>query len=131
VQEAIPIQRRSVEQEPGRSDNRVGLGHLLWRLGRRLRDGGRSNEALQAYREALQVFEQAARDFPAELFLRQEQGFSRRQLGDVLNELGRGDEAEQQYREAIKLYAALAADVPQDAFYRQEEAYTTWMLAVM
>jgi tetratricopeptide (TPR) repeat protein len=91
----------------------------------------RRDQAEPILREAMKVFEQAACDFPADLFLRQEQAFSRRSLADLLNGLGRVDEAEREHRVAIAQYAALKAVAPQNSFYFREEAFSTWILGTM
>jgi hypothetical protein len=55
---------------------------------------GHRAEAETVLRDAVQAFEQAASDFPAEPFLRQELAFSRRRIGDLAAEAGQIDEAE-------------------------------------
>src|SRR5207253_1463311 len=85
-------------------------------------------------RENLLVFEQAIRDFPAELFLLQEHAFSLRHLGDLLSDQGQVkqvDEAVHCYRDAIETYVKLSATVPQNVVYPQEAGYSSWMLAMI
>ena len=107
------------------------MGHTQWKLGQLLRDLGRHEEAEQVYREALLVFEQATRDFPARTFYRQEQAYSHRFLAGLAKARGRVDDAERHYRKAIDLYAALAAEAPENVFYAREEAGTAATLARM
>jgi eukaryotic-like serine/threonine-protein kinase len=124
VREAMTIMRRAVEQDTQSSDKCVKLGHILWQLGHILEDSGRPAEAESVYGEALQVFENASKEFPAEPFFRQEQAFSHRLLAALVESAGRREESERHYRAALDLYAALAAADPQNAFYIGEYTQT-------
>ena len=54
-------------------------------------------------REALEVFQTAAAEFPKEMFLQQELAHSHRLLASVLGALSKLEEAERHYRKAIAL----------------------------
>jgi tetratricopeptide (TPR) repeat protein len=120
-----------VRENPKRVEHRVQLGHGQWQLGLLLSAANRSEEAEAVLGEALQVFEQAARDFPADRFLLQEQAFSHRHLGNIANASGRVDESERHYRASIDLYVALQIAAPANVLYSREAAYTTWMLGLI
>ncbi len=125
------LARESGRQQLKNSDYSLALGHGQWDIANMLRQKGRHQQAEQVLRDAVELFEKAAKEYPATSFMRQEQAFSLRLHGDVLEQLGRVAEAESDYRAAIALYAGLKAAKPTNPFYRQEEGYTTWMLAEM
>jgi serine/threonine protein kinase/tetratricopeptide (TPR) repeat protein len=131
LRETLRMMQQSAVPNPAHSGGLIKLGHLQWQLGQLLMGCHEYAEAGQLFFQALQVFERAAKSFPNEPFLRQEQAFSHRQHGDALEQLGRVSEAESDYRAAIGLYVGLEADVPTNPFFREEEGYTTWMLAEM
>ena len=70
--DAIAEFKRVMQEDPGNSDLPLGLGHSEWKLAEVQGKIGRSDSAEQVLREALEVFEKAARDFPTEPYLRQE-----------------------------------------------------------
>ena len=117
--------------DPKRADLAIRLGHSQWRLAEVLTKAGQCGRAEPLLREALQVFEQAARDFPTQPFHRQEQAYTRRQLGDALINLGRIDEAVSEARAAVALYAGLKAAAPTNLFYCRVEADMASRLAHM
>ena len=126
---AITICQQQLQEHPDQSEYPIRLGHNQWRLGDTLAGLGRREEAVEVFRESVQMFDKASQNLPAEDYLRQEAAFSRRRLADLLVEQGQVDEAVSLYRQAIDSYLALATGEPQSLFYRQEEAYSTWMLA--
>jgi serine/threonine protein kinase len=118
------------QQLEGRSYS-LASGHSQWDIANMLRQNGHNQQAEQVLLDTVELFEKAAREYPDELMMQQEQAFSRRLHGDVLEQLGRVADAVSEYRAAIALYAELKAEAPMNTFYSQEEGYTTWMLAKM
>jgi tetratricopeptide (TPR) repeat protein len=91
------------------------VGTIEYRLGRKA-------EAAAAFRQALQIREQLAADFPGVPSYRQDLAKSHNNLGNLLAGLGKRPEAEQQYLLALALQEKLAADFPAVPAYGQELA---------
>jgi hypothetical protein len=82
------MSRRAVQLDPRRSSNRADLGHLLWEAAKPLALSNQPGKAEQLLREALQVFEQAAHDFPDEPYLHQEEAYGSSLLAGMLERTG-------------------------------------------
>jgi len=89
------------------------LAAALISLGRWQRDLGQREAALQSTQEAVNIYEQLAKDRP-DAFL-PDLAMSRNNLGNMQGELGQREVALQSTQEAVEIYRRLAKDRP-DAF---------------
>ena len=128
-QAAVAAEKKAETESMKSQQVALNLGHIQWQLGDVLSTEGRREEAERILTEALQVFDQAAAEFPEVANFRQEQAFSHRKIGQLLESAGRIKETEGHYRIAIRVYAALAKDFPKNRLYIREEAFTTFILA--
>jgi tetratricopeptide (TPR) repeat protein len=83
---------------------------------------GKYAEAEAAYRRAIEIFAQLARDAQDSAKYNQSLAKTRCGLGSLLFDTGRPQEAEQEYRLALTLCQALAAQFPDDSQYQLDLA---------
>jgi tetratricopeptide (TPR) repeat protein len=123
VQKAIVLQDKALAVEPGNPQYRQFLGnHYLLLSGIALAQdnvGSAAKEAEEALREALQVFEKLAADFPTVPGYRKSLGASHFGLVILLHKTGRPKEVEDALRQALPIFEKLAADFPSVAEHRK------------
>jgi serine/threonine protein kinase/tetratricopeptide (TPR) repeat protein len=100
-------------------------------VGTLLSEAGRPKEAEEAYRDAVAIRKQLAKDFPNRTEFCQELARSHNNLGNVLYTTGRSKEAEEAYRAALALQKRLVARFPTDAEHRNGLAGTLVNLALV
>src|SRR5262245_21004372 len=81
---------------------------------------GRREEAVTAFRAALQAYEKLAADYPDATEYRRELANCHNGLGVELSDLGQKQEAEPHYREALAIRVQLSSDFPLAAEYRRD-----------
>jgi len=128
--EADDLQRQSVQRLLGQQkrlpddpDTRQQVGHFLWELAAAEARRGRPQEAEQAYRDALTVYEKLVADFPDVADHRWHLAGGWEALAGVLKQRGHVDEAEKAFRTAVAIWDKLVTDFPRVGDYR-------WHLAV-
>jgi tetratricopeptide (TPR) repeat protein len=102
--------------------SRVGL------LNQRL---GEYQDAETAYREALALDNDLAKDFPDQLDFRSDLAASYANLGNLLRDTGRPKDAEAAYRDALKLHQQLVAAAPDRPDLRQVRAKCQLNLGIL
>jgi tetratricopeptide (TPR) repeat protein len=105
-----------VLEEVGRAYKQ--LGGIYWRL-------GQYKQAEQASRNAIDIFEELAHDFPNVARYRLEIVLTQNELSDPLTSLGRHRESEQAIIQGLAIAEELVADFPEVAEYRAALAETT------
>jgi serine/threonine-protein kinase len=100
-------------------DSRLELAKIHINLGVLLRRTGHPQKAEQAYRDALELQQQLAADFPAIPAYRGDLAATHNNLGNLLLEMRRLTDAEKAYRDALAVYRQLADQFPTLAVYRQ------------
>jgi tetratricopeptide (TPR) repeat protein len=118
VPETLALWEKLVDPSSGEEDSRLQLGHKLWEIADRSSTAGHHDQAENALRGALVVFEKSAVDFPGNPFHRFEQGFTYWLLGGrLMNGLNRLAEAEGAFRQALAVYRRLAEEDPNNLEY--------------
>jgi tetratricopeptide (TPR) repeat protein len=106
-------------------ENRVELGHGLWRLSDLLTATKRTQDVERTLRMALSVFERLASDFPDDPFYRLEAAYTcLSRLGPFLaGQSGRRKDAEDVYRRGLDTHEKLVAGFPRrDPLYQRRLA---------
>jgi tetratricopeptide (TPR) repeat protein len=107
VREALGIHQRLHEGEhlKGRGYIDLYLARNFAALGRVLAAAGKADEAEKSYRQAVNLLECSAKEFPYSAYHRQDLVKSYLQLVSLLCEVGRPSEAAEPYRKALELDA--------------------------
>jgi serine/threonine protein kinase len=113
-QARVRLEQLSAEH-PGLAGCREELANVHNNRGNLLRDTGRLDEAVEAYRQAQKLFAELADPAPDD---REGLAGSRNNLGMVLHALGRLPEAEETYRHALDGFTALTREFPQVPRYQ-------------
>jgi eukaryotic-like serine/threonine-protein kinase len=108
----------------GRAQGYSRVGLLHHRL-------GEYQDAETAYREALALANQLAKDFPDQPDFRRDLAASYAGLGNLLRDTGRPKEAEGAYRDALNLHQQLAATAPDRPDFRQVRAKCQLNLGIL
>jgi eukaryotic-like serine/threonine-protein kinase len=98
-------------------DAQVRFAHILSNLGRR-------DEAVTAYRRALDAFARLAAEHPGMPDYRWQLASTHTSLGVVLDEQGQREQAATEYRQALGVQEKMAAEFPDVAVYRQGLAFS-------
>jgi tetratricopeptide (TPR) repeat protein/tRNA A-37 threonylcarbamoyl transferase component Bud32 len=114
-----PRYNERMMQAPGKDpEARRKIAQAQRRIGAIQEQLGRYAEAEEAYRRAIAVATDLAKQFPAELAYQQDLAAGFRGLGSVLKATGRLAEAEQTYRRAVDMQELLATTFPKIPDYR-------------
>jgi tetratricopeptide (TPR) repeat protein len=108
----------------GRAQGYARVGLLHQRL-------GEYQDAETAYREAVALCDQLAKDFPDQLDFPSDLAASYTNLGNLLRDTGRPKEAEAAYRDALKLHQQLVAAAPERPDFRQVRAKCQLNLGIL
>jgi tetratricopeptide (TPR) repeat protein len=98
------------------------LAELHTKLGDVLRDGGKQDQAVSAYRAAIGLQKKQAAEFAAVPDYRRILATSHNNLADLLVKVGKPGQAETEIRAALDLRKQLVRDDPEDVTYRQHLA---------
>jgi serine/threonine protein kinase/TPR repeat protein len=90
------------------------LGNRLWSQGDALAESGHRQEAEQIFTEALNTFQQAAKDFPNVADYRRCHAIAELKLGELLQSDRRMEEAEPHLRNSIRELGILKKEIPND-----------------
>jgi serine/threonine-protein kinase len=103
-------------------DSRLALGHAYFQVGKLTQDLDSIEEAGQMHRRALALFEDLARENPADPELQRALALGLQSLSIVLTSVGRADEALPVLERSSELSEALSAAAPADRRLRGEWA---------
>jgi serine/threonine-protein kinase len=120
--DAVAIQRGLVAKARGRVEHRVDLARSLNNLGLLLADGGRVEEALDAFREAVSLLDDQGGALPEAAGQRWQRARALSNLGMLLRETKDLAGAESALGQACALLRGLAADFPDVRDYRRDLA---------
>ncbi len=96
------------------------LSRLLDRAGRGLMQRGRSKEAEEVLREALDIRERLVRQEPERADYLRDLSVSYERLGDLMSGLGAGEEARQFFQKALDIRERLVRQEPERADYLRD-----------
>ncbi len=130
--ESISLLKPLVANHPTEQSYRAALGGTLGNLGilldrparSREADPGRSQEAAEAFSEAVEIFQQLVAESPTELHYLESLAMQQDQLAGTLRDTGKTAEAEKRFLEALKTHRQLVNDFPGKPAYREGLAIT-------
>jgi tetratricopeptide (TPR) repeat protein/serine/threonine protein kinase len=124
---AIAEYTKLVNAAPDQESYRAQLASSYVGLAKKLGESGQPQdgpEVVKAYGRAIEIYEQLARDFPANPDYAAHAGHNLRYRAWRLESLHRNEEAEQAFKKAISLFDGLARQYPQNADYSVHVADT-------
>ena len=115
----IQYYAESTQEAAATEQEQLHRAQAYHRMGRLNQVLGRSHDSENAYRRAVALGQQLARDFPHRPEFRQELALSQIALGRLLRVADRSSEAEPVYVESAAILKQLAADFPNRREFRQ------------
>ncbi len=123
---SLALHTRSAPGSPHeRSQQQANLAAGHHNLGLALKDLGRLDEAVQAYRESLARTEELLKEFPREAVYHDRLATVCSNLGQALHRAGQHHEAERLLRRSVARHGKLVAQFPNGPEYRSGLAYAS------